>query len=94
MSREEVEVQPWPARYYWDRGWPRRPYQGSTVAFTIELGPRAYRCAQIEDRDGRTADGWLELMLSHEEERQRSLAKRLAELDRLEEEIMAEMQDA
>jgi hypothetical protein len=94
MSRRDVEIPPMPDRYYWDRGSKRRPYQGSTVPLTIELGARAFRCVQIEDRDGRTNDGWLNLMLAHEEDRQRSLAKRLAELDRLEAEIMGELGNA
>lgn len=86
----DVEATPFPERYYWDRGHKRRPYQGATVPLTLELGPRAYRCLQIEARVG-DVEEQLELWASYKLERERSLEKRLVELERLEAEIDAEI---
>lgn len=84
-----------PARYYWDRGNIRRPYDGPTVPLTIELGSRVYASLQVERRDcWHDLDRQLELWRSYETERERSLAKRLAELEALEAEIMGELVDA
>lgn len=88
-----MEYPPFPARYFWSDGDKRRT-SSSIAALSLELGPRAYRCLIIEQRDGRDTEGMLELLLGHEAERERSLAKRLAELERLEAEIMSEHADA
>lgn len=91
--RHEVKFPPFPARYFWSDANKRRG-TSSIAALSIELGPRAYRCLIIEHRDGRDTEGMLEMLLGHEAERQRSLAKRIAELEALEAEIMEELGDA